>query len=539
MKKRSFKRILVNLLVTLVVGFVYFFFKLPAINLQDQEFYSFFFVLAVVYIITAVITAGIWREQDRTALWKGLKHHCLVPILLCAALIVFSLVGWLISSVIFRASDYEKLITIEEGDFIQDVEEISFDQIPMLDKDSAEKLGDRKLGELSDMVSQFEVSSDYAQINYQDRPVRVTYLQYGDLIKWFNNRGSGYPAYIRIDMVTQNVEVVRLPEGMKYSTDEHLMRNLYRHLRFQFPTFMFNQPNFEIDEEGHPYWICPRIVKTIGLFGGTDIKGAVLVDAVTGESTYYEEVPSWVDRVYSADLIVEQYDYHGMYQGGFINSIFGQKGVTVTTEGYNYIALNDDVYVYTGITSVGGDQSNVGFILTNQRTKETKYYPIAGAAEYSATGSAEGVVQHLNYKATFPLLLNIHKQPTYFMALKDNAGLVKMYAMVNVQQYQIVATGSTLSQCEANYVKLLGENKVEGADTSDIEAQGVIDDLRSAVIDGNTVFYFRLQGESRYYQVSAAEEEQAVLLNVGDRVKLTYSGAEDASIVAVLTMEIQ
>ena len=290
---------------------------------------------------------------------------------------------------------------------------------------------------------------------------------------------------------------------------------------------MFDNANFEVDEEGTPYWICPKIEKTIGLFGGTDVNGAVLVNAITGEHAYYEDVPQWVDRVYDADLIIEQYDYHGLYQNGFLNSFFGQKGVTVTTDGYNYIALNDDVYVYTGITSVGGDQSNVGFILVNQRTKEAKYYSCAGAEEYSAMNSAQGVVQHLNYNATFPLLLNVSGEPTYFMALKDNAGLVKLYAMVNVQQYNIVSTGSTVAECEKAYTKLLTQNGVVTAPSQpENEITGVIEEIRSAVINGNSYYYFKLTGKNWYYSIAASSCETAVLIDVGDRVAILDADEE-------------
>ena len=416
----SGKNILINLIVTIVAGFSYFYVELPPINLHSAAFYSFFLFLSVVYCITAVITSGIYRQAENgKTFWKLLKGSCIVPLIVIGAVFVIYVVGGLLSSVVIRSGAYAKLITVETGDFTQDIEEISFDQIPMLDRDSAEKLGDRKLGELADMVSQFEVADNYTQINYKGRPVRVTPLRYGDIFKWLNNRSAGLPAYLIIDMVTQEVDVVRLPEGMHYTTAEHFSRNLYRHLRFQYPTYIFNEPTFEIDEEGTPYWVCPRIVKRIGLFGGTDIQGAVLVNAITGESQYYTDIPTWVDGVYSAEIIMDQYDYYGTYQGGFINSLFGQKNVTVTTEGYNYIAANDDVYVYTGVTSAGSDESNIGFILTNQRTKQTTFYSIAGAEEFSAMNSAEGVVQHLNYSATFPLLLNISNQPTYFMALKD------------------------------------------------------------------------------------------------------------------------
>lgn len=524
----SGKNILINLIVTIVAGFIYFYVELPPINLHSAAFYSFFLFLSVVYCITAVITSGIYRQAENgKTFWKLLKGSCIVPLIVIGAVFVIYVVGGLLSSVVIRSGAYAKLITVETGDFTQDIEEISFDQIPMLDRDSAEKLGDRKLGELADMVSQFEVADNYTQINYKGRPVRVTPLRYGDIFKWLNNRSAGLPAYLIIDMVTQEVDVVRLPEGMHYTTAEHFSRNLYRHLRFQYPTYIFNEPTFEIDEEGTPYWVCSRIVKRIGLFGGTDIQGAVLVNAITGESQYYTDIPTWVDGVYSAEIIMDQYDYYGTYQGGFINSLFGQKNVTVTTEGYNYIAANDDVYVYTGVTSAGSDESNIGFILTNQRTKQTTFYSIAGAEEFSAMNSAEGVVQHLNYSATFPLLLNISNQPTYFMALKDYAGLVKMYAMVNVQQYQIVATGASVEECQSNYYKLLRQNKLDTGEAPILPADedtvtGIVTALRSAVIDGTTMYYVTLDADNTVYCISAGAVEKAILLNVGDRITITY-----------------
>ena len=524
----SGKNILINLIVTIVAGFIYFYVELPPINLHSAAFYSFFLFLSVVYCISAVITSGIYRQAENgKTFWKLLKGSCIVPLIVIGAVFVIYVVGGLLSSVVIRSGAYAKLITVETGDFTQDIEEISFDQIPMLDRDSAEKLGDRKLGELADMVSQFEVADNYTQINYKGRPVRVTPLRYGDIFKWLNNRSAGLPAYLIIDMVTQEVDVVRLPEGMHYTTAEHFSRNLYRHLRFQYPTYIFNEPTFEIDEEGTPYLVCPRIVKRIGLFGGTDIQGAVLVNAITGESQYYTDIPTWVDGVYSAEIIMDQYDYYGTYQGGFINSLFGQKNVTVTTEGYNYIAANDDVYVYTGVTSAGSDESNIGFILTNQRTKQTTFYSIAGAEEFSAMNSAEGVVQHLNYSATFPLLLNISNQPTYFMALKDYAGLVKMYAMVNVQQYQIVATGASVEECQSNYYKLLRQNKLDTGEAPILPADedtvtGIVTALRSAVIDGTTMYYVTLDADNTVYCISAGEVEKVILLNVGDRITITY-----------------
>lgn len=578
MKKRNpILCVLLSLLITAVLGALYFYITIPAINGHSESFYIFVIVLCVIYMVVSRLVRGgkeeksSDRQEGQTILepdgkgglrvnkaslrrQKGklsVKRLKSVPawiIGLCAAVWI---VGSVISAVLFHPTAYYNLLDVQTGDFATDVAEISYNKIPMLDANSARQLGKRAMGSISqnsNLVSQFEVSDNYTQINYNGNPVRVSPLEYGNLIKWLNNQSSGLPGYIVVNMVTQEAQLVQLDEGIKYSTCEHFNRNLYRYLRFQYPTFMFGDVNFEVDEDGTPYWICSRVVRTIGLFGGEDVRGAVLVNAVTGDCQYYEEVPSWVDRVYDADMIVNQYNYHGRLVNGWINSWLGQKGVTTTTEGYNYIALNDDVYMYTGVTSAGSDQSNVGFLLVNQRTKEAKYYNVTGAEERSAMSSAEGAVQHLNYSATFPLLLNISDQPTYFMALKDSAELVKMYAMVNVRDYQITATGNSVAACQNAYQELLAENGIDLSETSEQAEQagketvsGTIAEIRSAVIDGNTWYYLRLTGEdvddTVYYSISAVDCKTAVILSKGDPVTITYTPSKTEKILSAETVE--
>ena len=543
MKKRlsSPIRICINILITLVAAAIYFYIALPPINMQSGEFWTFLLLILVFFsVLTLLSQKNIQESADSRSLFSFLWTNIRIPIILMGICLVICLIGSILSAVIFNTKAYSSLITLQEGDFAEDVAEISYDQIPMLDEVSANTLAARKLGELSDLVSQFEVDASSAQINYKNAPVRVTYLNYGDFFKWFNNRSEGIPAYIVTDMVTQEVSVVRLEEGMKYTPSEPFNRNIDRYLRFKYPFTMFSDVNFEIDEEGTPYWVASVMKKTIGLFGGADITGAVLVNAVTGECTYCDagDIPTWVDRVFTASLIIDQYDYYGKYKNGFWNSIFGQKGCTVTTDGYNYIAQNDDVWVYTGITSVGGDESNTGFILVNQRTKEAKYYSVAGAEEYSAMSSAEGSVQQFSYTATFPLLLNIEGQPTYFMALKDESNLVKMYAMVNVQQYQIVSNGSSLAECEQNYYELLRENKIISDDTEAPAVEnereqitGSITELRSAVIEGTTYYYIKLDVlPESWFRLSAAESEEIILYNVEDTISISFEKDGKASI---------
>ncbi len=501
----------VQILVTAFLAFLYFWVELPPIHPRSPQFWI-FLVLIMVIGLGVHFAAMMWEAfragRNMTldlggglAALSSLGKPVKFVLGFIAFVIVLMVAANVIGAPIFNASRYRDLITVTESDFTQDVAEIQMSQIPVVDRDTASRLGKRKLGEMSDMVSQFEIEEDYTQINYQGVPYRVTPLTYGDPIKWLYNRSEGLPAYITVNMVTQETELVRLEEGMKYSRGELFFRNIYRHLRFHYPTKIFDEVSFEIDDEGTPYWVASTVGYRIGLWSGKDINGAVLVNAITGACTYYDvaDIPSWVDQVYASDLIVEHMNDYGKYQSGFWNSIIGQRGVLRTTEGYNYLAIGDDVWLYTGMTSVLSDESNTGFILSNLRTKETRYYVVPGAEEFSAMDSAQGQVQHLNYVATFPLLLNVSGRPTYFMSLKDQAGLVKMYAFVDVEQYQIVGTGETVDAARADYaMKLSGEEGVaEGQEMAEIS--GVVEAAFEAVVDGNSVYYLMLEGDDAVY----------------------------------------
>lgn len=531
----------------LLLAFVYYYITLPAINIHESGFWFFLGTVVVLLLVIYAIRKKLRSPQEI----KSSKVMKAGMLLILAIIVVYG-VGTLLSSPIINAKKYQQLVAPEERDFTEDIKEISYDQIPLLDKDSAELLGNRKMGSMVDMVSQFEVSGLYSQINYQGQPYRVTPLVYASGIKWLTNQKEGIPAYIRIDMATQNTELVKLDKPIKYSESEYFNRNIYRHLRFKYPTYMFDQLSFEIDDEGTPYWICPVKKFNIGLFGGQTIGRVVLCNAQTGETTDYkiEDCPQWVDRAYPADLLLELYNYHGMLKNGFLNSVLGQKGCLKTTDGNNYLALDDDVWVYTGVTSVSGDKSNVGFVLMNQRTMETRYYVCDGAQERSAMDSAEGQVQNLKYQAAFPLLLNISNQPTYFMALKDGAGLVKKYAMVNVQKYQTVAIGDTVAECEKNYEKLLADHGIaSGAGTeSDISMTGTIEKMAQAVIEGNSHFYITLGGEGAavtgleagqneqkfIFDIPVTEYPEIVGYDIGDTLTVHFIPGEPISIVTAL-----
>lgn len=526
--------------ITLLLAAVYYYIKLPALNIHSKGFWAFAIIVAALISLLSGLSAirinlrnksGRAVSFDKKELFGIRKIISFIFLGIVIALVVIYIGGALLSTTFFNAEKYRNIIQIENGNFTKDIEQISYDKIPLLDKDSAALVGNRKMGTMVEYVSQFEVTPDYTQINYRGKPVRVTPLQYGNWLKWFTNMSEGIPAYICIDMATQNAECVKLKEGMKYTENDHFNRNIYRYLRFRYPTFIFDKLNFELDEKGNPVYICPVKDFTIGLFGGEKISKVVIVNAVTGEHKLYrvEDVPHWVDRVYSADLLISYYDYYGTLQHGFWNSVLSQKGCMQTTDGYNYIAQDDDVWVYTGVTSVGKDQSNVGFVLMNQRTGKTKYYQISGATEKSAMSSAEGKVQNLKYTATFPLLMNIAGKPTYFTCLKDAAGLVKQYAMVNVEKYTVVAIGSTVAACEEDYIKQLKDNGVvnEKVETSDVKTvTGKISRMTEVVLDGNSHFYLILEENDMIYDVPITSVMDIVRYNIGDMVTLEYKQGE-------------
>ncbi|WP_346662426.1 CvpA family protein [uncultured Merdimonas sp.] len=528
------KKLLIALIVLLAAG-IYYYAALPAVNLHSSE--TWFGVLILLVVLAALYIGR--KRPDVTELRhnKVLKGFGVMIL----GLGVIYLVGTLLSSPIVNAKKYQQLMTVEEGEFTEDIEELPYEKIPILDRDTAVILGDRKMGSMVDMVSQFDVDDIYSQINYQDRPYRVTPLKYASIIKWFTNRSEGIPAYIRINMADQTTELVQLEEGIKYTTSEHFNRNIYRHLRFAHPTYIYGELSFEIDEEGVPYWIAPVKKFNIGLFGGETVGKVVICNAVTGEMTTYEieDVPQWVDRAYSADLLVQLFDYYGTLKHGFLNSVLSQKDCLKTTDGYNYLALDDDVWMYTGVTSVNQDQSNVGFVLSNQRTMETRYYEVEGATEAAAMSSAEGQVQNLQYKATFPLLLNISDEPTYLLSLKDSAGLVKKYAMVNVQQYQIVAIGDSISQCEDNYLELLLGNGIKEVEQDTREEEtltGKVTKVAQAVLEGSSHYYLMVEGSDAIFDVPVAEFIDVIRVEPGMEITLEYKEGKKTNTVTALEL---
>ncbi len=549
-------KIVLSLLCSAVFAGILFYFMLPALNFKSYDLYIYLGAIVASYVVFNALFSNVFGKPEYV---PYVKRRAIVPGIIIAVLLVAVGIGYLVSCEFFRASSYSKIISVDtDSNFSEDIEEQtadSFSEIPKLDEDTAAQLAARALGALKDIgsVSQFTIAPENSQINYQGKPYRVVPLQYADIIKWLVNTREGFPGYVMVNMADESTNFVELKDGsIRYSAYEHFNKLLKRHLRFEFPTYLFADATFEVNDDGNPFWICARLDKTIGLFGGTDVIGIVLVDAVSGECIEYsmdqlKDDPNlqWIDRVYDSDLIVQQYNYYGKYQKGFWNSLLGQKDVIKTTDGYNYIAKNDDVWMYTGVTSVTSDQSIIGFVLVNQRTKEADFYNVTGGTEYSAQQAAEGRVMDLGYTATFPLLLNIGGEPTYFLSLKDPKNqIVQQYALINVANYnnnKMGVTGTDLSKCLASYIESLkekgitvdinpddvvtpGTNEDKTPDTTKLTASGTIADIRTAVMGGESYYYIKLDSNEAYFAIAASKDEGVVILNRGDSVTVTYSG---------------
>ena len=547
------KALIVAAIVIIVIGLAAYWWFHPPINIHSTDTWMFvaIFILLPLFLVfwsrSRSYETGTSKVDPSAGKAKAFKWASYVPVAVALA----GVVGAILSLSVFpgNAEKYANVLQTDTLEFATDIKEVNYSEIPVIDRDSAVLLGNREMGSIPDFVSQFEISPLYSQINYQGSPVRVSPLGYADLFKWFTNREAGIPAYSLVNMTTQDAEIVRLEDNpIHYSQSEPLTRNIDRHVQLSYPFYMFDEKSFEIDEEGKPWWICPVQTRTIGLFGGTNIERVVMVNATTGETQDLAigDVPQWVDRAYPAELLIEQYNWSGKYKDGWLNSVFGQKNVVQTTPGtdgnlgYNYIAKDDDVWVYTGVTSATADNSIIGFVLVNQRTAESHFYSVPGATEASAMQSAEGQVQNLRYHATFPLLINVANQPTYFMALKDDAGLVKQFAMIDIQRYQNVAVGNTVAECQKSYQALLATNGVladAGGDLGALEARGVIAHIAQAVVEGNSHFYVKLADGSAIYDFALPGLIEIVGYKEGDSIAFSYLEAEPTNPVQEIIKE--
>ena len=502
---------------------------LPAYNVHSLETLFLVAVYLGLYVFFTVTFSGRFLRSATVAI-GGI-----------GVILAFTLIASFLGSEWLNAERFRDQIAVTSKTFSDDFDLVTFDKVPLVDYQTAAQLGDKQLGKVQGLGSQYDINTDYTLVTAMNKIYRVSPLEYQDLYKWFQNRSTGIPGYVRVNVNDLNdVKLIELNQGIKYAPSAYFQEDLMRHVRFAYRTEILSDFSFEIDETGHPYYVISVIEPQIGFFSGWDAVGVIVVDAVSGAMNKYaiDAVPLWVDRVQPTDLAWYQIDNWGYYVNGFFNTLFGRKDVIQTTDGFNFVVIDDQVHVYSGMTSVGSDRSIVGFSLINLRTKAATYYQVGGADETSAMSSAQGQVQDLGYSATFPVLLNFEGVPSYFMSLKDNEGLIKQYALVSVTDYSVVGVGTSVEAAKTTYRQRLVEvGMLEAPQITSTTLELTITRIASAIVDGQSTYYVTVAEDPRLFVVDVNLSPEIVLSQIGDTIRVTFKTDATGSTIDVLDFD--
>lgn len=485
------------------------------------------FVLVVPFVLCTVAYGVLTLNK------KYITSGIAVGVLYFVALIAFS--------PIFMPSSHRNLIgNVEEIEFSSQINHMDLKQLPIIDKDLAYKLADKKLGEIPSLGSQVTIG-DLSLQSVAGQLYYVGPLEHSSFFKWLTNH-EGTKGYIKVSATNQNdVQLVTELNGedihLKYIPSAYLFSDLDRYAYFKDMRAGHTDYTFELDDEGNPYWVITRYDNAIGITEQKAI-GTEIINVQTGETNIYdiENTPSWVDRIQPSTYINNYLNKWGELVHGILN--FSDKDKLKPTQGMNII-FNDEVcYYYTGITSVGNDEGLVGFMLTNTRTGETTMYKTSGATEIASMESAEGKVQQYGYTATFPYLINIQSEPTYFMTLKDSNGLVKQYAMVNVKNYNTVAVGDTLQSTLNRYLEALTNTNIslEGSNSEE-SLVGEVERIGLVVKEGSSIYDIKIKGQDKLFSVSTETSRSVALTNVGDTVSLKFIKVGDGDYIITNSFE--
>lgn len=524
---KNFKSYVISFIITAVYAFV----KLPVLRV---DFTSLYYVLAMFFVIAGILNMVFDREEQKFTITNKRNFKIAIGILTIAVVL-----PTLASTPVIRAKSYRNLLgTVKESEFTKDVSPVKVDEVRIVDEDMAMKLGDKKLGEVPAIGSVSKLGEFHIQ-KVDNKLYWVAPLVHRDFIKWATNMGgtNGYvmvsannPQDVRLVQKEANGEDIKIV----YQPDAYILQDLHRHVYISGGMSKgMADYTLEIDDNGKPYWVVSLYEHKVG-FGGANVTGTAVVDTKTGETKFYsiKDTPSWVDRIQPEDFVIDQINSWGVYVNGFINSIISEKGVLKATEGTSLVYGDDDKsYWYTGITSAGGDESTIGFMLVDSRTKEAKLYKQPGATEMAAMKSAEGSVQEKNYEATFPVMYNILGRPTYVSSLKDKAGLVKRVVFVSVEDYNVVGVGRDKNEAMKNYKEALesGGNNLEIDESTELdkELEGIVKRIASDTRGGNTIYYLTLDvDEANIFYATSKVSKELPLTKEGDKIKITFSKDE-------------
>ncbi|MFV8344786.1 hypothetical protein [Flavobacterium sp. ZB4P13] len=511
-----------------LLGFLLFYINLPVIN---YGFTGFTIIVLLLVILGVLFSLGLTVSQQ-TKQVKIVSRPNKVLYVLAGVLLVYCIaLPFLTSLKMFRSDSYQKLIgEVKNGQKITNhIAPISIDKIRVVDEELAHLLGEKILGSQPALGSQVELG-DFCIQKVNNNLYWVAPLLHSGFLKWFNNQ-EGTAGYVMVSATNErDVKLVQNVAGkdikIKYQQGAYFQSDIHRHVYFNGnATVGLADFSFEIDDAGNPFWIVTKYVKKIG-FSGKEATGVIVVDAQSGAIKEYSiaETPKWVDRIQPLDFIEDQLNDWGEYVHGYWN--FSNADKLQITEGLTLVYGKDNKsYWYTGLTSVGKEESAVGFVLVDTRTKETTFYKQGGATEFAAQSSAQGKVQEKGYKASLPIPYNINNIPTYVMTLKDDGGLVKMFAMVAISDYTIVGVGNTMRETLTSFKNVynMADNKINPNSVSNKKSlKSVVTRIQNDVKNGNSFYYFKVKDYPNIFVGSSQISNQLPVTMVGDSIKISF-----------------
>ncbi len=519
------------ILISLILAGFFFYFEMPVLSLKFTQW----IVPFIIILLPLTMIAGIRRY---------------------IGYLIILMIAWLIfvpffSTGIFNSKAYRNIIgKVDSTNFTDLVSPVNLNQVPIVDLAFASSLADKKLGDDFALGSRVKLGTPTIQM-VKGNLYWVAPLLHSGFFKWLGNRANGTPGYIMVSATNpQDVSFIREIDGKPinviYQRNAYFGQNLYRHLYLNgYTNIGMAGDTFELDDNGEPYWTITTYKHKVGVLA-PEATALVTVHAQTGKIAEYpliktaagyddSKIPAWVDRVQPSYFVMPQLSWWGKYVRGFWNTLFGKRDMLMITEGYNVIYGQDErSYFYTGLSSVGSDEGTVGFTLIDTRNKSTHLYRVSGATEFAAMRSAEGKVQNFRYSATFPILVNLNAKPTYFMTLKDSAGLVKMFCFVSVKDFSLVGVGESIKAARDSYQMALASSRVgtlaEGPVASETFT-GRVSRIGSDIKDGRTFYYFSLAEKPGLLFIATSNLSSYLpITSVGDNLQLSYSPTTDKEI---------
>lgn len=517
----------VAIFLLLLITFCIFYFGLPVIN---YGFVGLPFGLLFLIILWIVFTMRAESKKEKIDI-KFKPFHRTLGFIALLLLLYVTILPLLTSSAMFYSKDYREMIgEVKDGKEISNhIAPLAINKVRVVDRRLAYLLGEKILGSDPALGSKTELGHFTVQ-KVGDELYWVAPLLHSGFFKWVNN-SEGTDGYVLVSATNErDVQLVQSIDGkplkIKYQREAFFMSQMQRYLYFNgYATTGLEDYTFEIDDNGMPYWVVTKYKKRIG-FGGNDAVGVVVLDAQTGEISEYgiDDAPDWIDRIQPQTFVEDQLNNWGEYVHGYWN--FANENKLQITEGLTLVYGEDGrPYWYTGLTSVGKDESAVGFVLVDTRTKETTYYHQSGATEYAARRSAEGKVQEKGYSASMPVPYTINNIPTYVMTLKDGGGLVKMYAMVAINDYTIVGVGNTMRETVMSFKNVynMADNRIDPNAVSDRKVvNSVVSRIQSDIKNGNSFYYFTVDGSPKIFIGSSQLSNELPVTEAGDSISISF-----------------